>query len=304
MCVIFLGMMTLKQLMDRFPDEAACKQFLKERRWPDGVVKCPRCQNPKVGILNWKPFNWVCKNCGNTPYRFSVLVDTIFENTKYPLTVWFQVLWTMLNAKKGISALQIQRQIGCGAYKTAWYMCHRLRAALKDPDFQQLMGIVEVDEMYHGGKTQNMHRRKREELNLVGTKGKVPIIGAISRKGNIVCQMIENTDTATLDSFVRQTVNREKVELIATDEHSGYRLLGIGDLRLPHEFVRHSAGEYVHGVVHTNSIESFWSLFKRGVMGSYHKVSKKYLPLYLAEFQFRFNNRKNENIFELAIAGC
>jgi transposase-like protein len=297
-------MMTLKQLMDRFPDEAACKQFLKERRWPDGVVKCPRCQNPKVGILNWKPFNWVCKNCGNTPYRFSVLVDTIFENTKYPLTVWFQVLWTMLNAKKGISALQIQRQIGCGAYKTAWYMCHRLRAALKDPDFQQLMGIVEVDEMYHGGKTQNMHRRKREELNLVGTKGKVPIIGAISRKGNIVCQMIENTDTATLDSFVRQTVNREKVELIATDEHSGYRLLGIGDLRLPHEFVRHSAGEYVHGVVHTNSIESFWSLFKRGVMGSYHKVSKKYLPLYLAEFQFRFNNRKNENIFELAIAGC
>jgi transposase-like protein len=149
-----------------------------------------------------------------------------------------------------------------------------------------------------------MHRRKREELNLVGTKGKVPIIGAIARKGSIICQVIENTDTATLDSFVRKAVNREKVELIATDEHSGYRLLGVGDLRLPHEFVRHSAGEYVRGVVHTNSIESFWSLFKRGVMGSYHKVSKKYLPLYLAEFQFRFNNRKNENIFELAIAGC
>lgn len=300
-------MMTLKELMARFPDEGSCKEFLKNRRWPDGVVKCPRCGNSKVYTLKFKPFHWACGACCNKPrqpYRFSVTVNTIFENTKYPLTVWFQVLWTILNSKKGISALQIQRQIGCGAYKTAWYMCHRLRAALKDPDFQQLMGIVEVDEMYHGGKAQNMHRRKREELNLVGTKGKVPIIGAISRKGNIVCQMIENTDTATLDSFVRKTVNREKVELIATDEHSGYRLLGVGDLRFPHEFVRHSAGEYVRGIVHTNSIESFWSLFKRGVMGSYHKVSKKYLPLYLAEFQFRFNNRKNPDIFAKAIAGC
>jgi transposase-like protein len=297
-------MMTLKQLMATFPTNESCKEFLKTQRWPDGVVKCPRCGNPKVGRLNWKPFHWVCKLCGNTPYRFSVTVGTIFDNTKYPLKVWFEVLWQMLNSKKGVSALQIQRQIGCGAYKTAWYMCHRLRAALKDPDFQQLMGIVEVDEMYHGGKAQNMHKHRREALNLVGTKGKVAIIGAIARKGNVVCQMIEHTDTATLDTFVRKTVNREKLELIATDEHSGYRLLGVGDLRFPHEFIRHSAGEYVRGIVHTNSIESFWSLFKRGVMGSYHKVSKKYLPLYLAEFQFRFNNRNNPDIFRAAIAGC
>ena len=117
--------------------------------------------------------------------------------------------------------------------------------------------------------------------------------------------MIENTDTATLDSFVRKTVNREKLDLIATDEHSGYRLLGMGGdaFALPHQVVRHTSGEYVRGVVHTNSIESFWSLFKRGVMGSYHKVSKKYLPLYLAEFQFRFNNRNETDIFGKAIAG-
>ena len=185
----------------------------------------------------------------------------------------------MLTSKKGISALQIHRMLGYGAYETSWYMCMRLRAALKDPDFQQLMGIVEVDEMFHGGKAANMHAKDRKAAKLVGTKGKVAVIGAIARKGSVICQMIENTDTATLDSFVRMTVNREKVELIATDEHSGYRLLGLGGntLSYPHEFVRHSAGEYVRGVVHTNSIESFWSLFKRGVMGSYHKVSKKYI---------------------------
>ncbi len=294
--------------METFPDEDACKAFLARKRWPDGVT-CPRCQNPKVYTLKFKPWHWACGACCNKPrqpYRFSVTVGTIFDNTKYPLKVWFEVLWQMLNSKKGVSALQIQRQIGCGAYKTAWYMCHRLRASLRDPDFQQLMGIVEVDEMYHGGKAQNMHKSKREALKLVGTKGKIPVIGAIARKGNVVCQMIENTDTATLDSFVRKTVNREKLELIATDEHSGYRLLGLGgrDFGFPHEFVRHSAGEYVRGVVHTNSIESFWSLFKRGVMGSYHKVSKKYLPLYLAEFQFRFNNRNEADIFGKAIAGC
>jgi transposase-like protein len=132
------------------------------------------------------------------------------------------------------------------------------------------------------------------------------VIGAISRKGSVVCRMIENTDTATLDSFVRKVVNREKIQLIATDEHSGYRLLGMGgdEFGLPHGVVRHSSGEYVRGIVHTNSIESFWSLFKRGVMGSYHSVSKKYLPLYLAELQFRFNSRKEADIFGKAIAGC
>ena len=147
-------MMTLRQLMETFHDETACRQYLMDRRWPDGIVRCPRCGNDKVGKLNWKPFNWVCKLCGNTPYRFSVTVRTIFENTKYPLTIWFEVLWQMLNSKKGVSALQIHRQIGSGSYQTAWYMCHRLRAGMAEPEFQQLMGIVEVDETYVGGKRQ------------------------------------------------------------------------------------------------------------------------------------------------------
>jgi IS1 family transposase len=126
------------------------------------------------------------------------------------------------------------------------------------------------------------------------------VIGAIARKGNVVCQMIENTDTKTLDNFVRKTVD-SKVSLIATDEHSGYRLL---DKDYKHESVRHGKGQYVRGNVHTAHIDSFWSLLKRGVMGTYHRMSKDYLPLYLAEFSFRHNNRKNPDVFRDVLAGC
>jgi len=291
-------MMTLRELMVTFPTNESCKQFLVERRWQDGVVRCLKCGNPAVYKLNTRPFHWLCKPCKN--YRFSVISGTIFENTKYPLKTWFEVLWQMLNSKKGVSALQIQRQIGSGAYKTAWYMCMRLRAAMHDPDFRQLMGIVEVDETFIGGKDKNRHWDKKTHVRGGERSGKVGVIGAISRKGNVVCQIIENTDAITLNAFVRKAVS-ETVDLVATDEHSGYRFL---KEYFPHEAVSHGQGEYVRGEVHTNNLESFWSLFKRGVMGSFHHVSKKYLPLYLAEFQFRHNNRKNPDIFGEAIAGC
>ena len=134
---------------------------------------------------------------------------------------------------------------------------------MTDPDMKALLGDMEVDETYIGGKAHNRHGGKNKTPIGHGTAGKLPVIGAISRKGNVVCKMIENTHTKTLDQFVRRTVDKEKVDLIATDEHSGYRLLGEGPDGLPHEVIRHSAGEYVRGVVHTNSIESFWSLLKR-----------------------------------------
>ena len=292
--------MTLAELMTRFSTEEACKNYLKALRWPNGV-KCPRCDSEKVYELKARPFHWVCKNkdCGGkNGYRFSVITHTVFENTNYPLRTWFQVIYSMTQSKKGISALQIHRQIGSGDYRTAWYMCHRIRAAMKDNGFAKLMGEVEVDETYIGGKNKNRHWDKK--ISGRGTSGKIPVIGAISRKGNVVCQMIESADVETLDGFVRKTVSGD-VSLVATDEASGYK-----DLKpdLPHNFVTHSAHEYVRGNVHTANIDAFWSLLKRGIMGTYHKMGKQYLPLYLAEFQFRHNNRKNPDIFADVVAGC
>jgi hypothetical protein len=158
-----------------------------------------------------------------------------------------------------------------------------------------------VDETFIGGKERNRHRSKRKRLGTGGIgSGKVGVIGAIARKGNVVCQIIEDTNTNTLEGFVRKAVS-DKVDLVATDQYTGYR-------RLRHEFrhetVDHNKGEYVRGEVHTQNLDSFWSLLKRGVIGTFHNVSAKYLSLYLNEFQFRYNNRKNEDIFGAAIAGC
>ena len=243
-------------------------------------------------------FKWECPDCREGgAYRFSHLVGTIFENTKIDLLDWFKVINLMLTSKKGVSARQIHRYMGFGSYKTAWYMCHRIRAALTNKEFRKLMGIVEVDETYIGGKNKNRHWDKKQP----GTLGdKSIVIGAVSRKGNVVARVIENTDTRTLDGFVRQAVS-EKFSLIATAEHSGYRNLKD---TFEHGVVQHSSGRYVDGVVQTQTIDGFWSLLKRGIMGSFHKVSRKYLPLYVAEFEFRYNNRDNAMIFETAIAGC
>jgi transposase-like protein len=151
---------TLADLIKQFSDENACKTLLRDLRWPNGV-KCPRCgRSEKVYELKARPFHWACKNddCGKrNGYRFSVITKTIFENTNYKLSVWFQVIYLMSQSKKGISALQIHRQIGSGDYRTAWYMCQRVRSAIRDDGFPQLMGVVEVDEAYIGGKNANRH---------------------------------------------------------------------------------------------------------------------------------------------------
>lgn len=209
------------------------------------------------------------------------------------------MLYLMLQSKKGMSALQIQRTIGCKSYETAWYMCHRLRAAMQNGDFMKLAGEVEVDETYIGGKNRNRHADKRTPGT--GGAGKVAVIGAISRKGNVVAQVIENADTETLQGFVKEAVS-DKVSLVATDEHSGYRhLTGEG---FPHKSVNHTQGEYVRGTVHTQNIDGFWSLLKRGIIGSFHHVSKDYLPLYVNEFAFRHNFRKDPDMFDQVISSC
>ncbi len=290
----------MAQLKDRFSTEEACKKYLRDLRWPNGV-HCPRCNNEKVYDLKTRPFHWVCKNkdCGGkNGYRFSVITKTVFENTNYPLRTWFEVIYLMTQSKKGISALQIHRQIGSGDYRTAWYMCHRIRATMKDGEFAKLMGEVEVDETYIGGKDANRHWNKK--AHVTGGHDKMTVVGAIARKGNVVCKMIEEADKYTLDQFVRKSVS-EKVSLVSTDEWPGY-----GNLAkvFPHETVRHNKREYLRGNVHTNNLDPFWSLLKRGVKGTYHKMSREYLPLYLAEFSFRHNNRNNPDIFKAVVAGC
>ncbi len=294
--------LTLAQLMKQYGDEDSCKTLLRDMRWPNGV-ECPRCKSKKVYALASRPWHWVCKNkdCGGrNGYRFSVITKTIFENTNYPLRTWFQVIYLMTQSKKGISSLQVHRQIGSGDYRTAWYMCTRIRAAMKDGDFAKLLGQVEVDETYIGGSDKNRHWDKKKHMR--GGWDKTPVIGAISRKGNVVCKMIERADMPTMSRFVAETVSK-KVSLVATDEHAGYQYLDRWQ-GLPHQSIRHGQGEYARGEVHTNNIESFWSLLKRGIIGTYHNVSKKYLPLYLNEFQFRFNERNNPDIFYKVIAGC
>jgi transposase-like protein len=189
------------------------------------------------------------------------------------------------------------KQSGGSDYRTCWFMCHRLRAAMRNEEWP-LRGEVEVDETFIGGKDKNRHRNKKTHIRGGEMSDKTTVIGAIARKGNVVCKIIESTDTPTLDKFVRQTV-ANKVSLVATDEHSGYRFL---KPTLPHEVVTHGKDEYVRGRVHTNTIESFWWLLKRVVIGTYHQVSKDYLPLYLNEFSFRHNFRNADDPFAQLIS--
>jgi transposase-like protein len=293
--------MTIAQFEAQFPHEEACRDYLTRNRWPDGIVRCPRCGNEHVYAVD-KAHHWQCKQCAADGYRFSVLVGTIFENTNKPLRDWFRVMHMMLTSKKGISALQVMRVMGFGSYHTAHMMCNKIRIALGNTEFKQLVGYVEVDETFVGGKAKNKHKGKGGRGDFGGTGGtkKDIVVGAVQRKGNVIARVIDRVDAATLGGFVREVVSN-KVSLLSADEHGGYTRLGRD---YPLGVVHHARDEYVCGAIHTNTIEGFWSIFKRGIVGTFHKVSKKYLQLYVNEFEFRYNNRRNPDIFGDAIRAC
>src|SRR6185312_2027228 len=292
--------MSVAQFEKQFPNEDACRTYLQNNRWPNGFIRCPRCSNHQVSEVTNKPHHWQCRQCNADGYRFSHIAGTIFENTNKPLRDWFKVAHLMLASKKGMSALQIMRFMGFGSYKTAWLMCHKVRTALSEPE-EKLGGIVEVDETYVGGSDKNRHWDKRSHLRGRGNDGrKTPVVGAVKRKGNVVAKVVSTVSQITLENFINEAVSK-KVSLLCTDDYPAYKQVGKA---YTHGVVNHSAGQHVVGAIHTNTIEGFWSILKRGIMGSYHKVSRKYLPLYVAEFQFRYNNRSNSDIFGTAISGC
>lgn len=276
----FKAEMNLVKLIEQFGTDEKCRARLAKLRWPNGV-ECPRCAGKSISTLA----NRDQYDCNACRYQFSVTSGTIFHDSHLPLSKWFLAIYLMTESKKGMSALQMKRTLDI-AYQTAWHLCHRIRAAMRDANCELLRGVVEVDETYVGGKVRGMGR---------GYKGNKSIaIGAVQRGGKIRLQVIPFADRSTLHQFVKDNTAPD-TEAIYTDELPAY--VGIADADTRHETVNHSAEEWVHGDIHTNGIESVWSLLKRSIIGAYHKVSMKHLDAYLDELEHRFNNRKNEFIF-------
>jgi transposase-like protein len=287
--VNFKSEMNLLKLVSRFDNDEKCRMHLEELRWPDGV-RCVRCQSAKISRM-YKRNQFACESCG---YQFSVTAGTIFHDSHLPLRKWFIAILLICEAKKGISALQLKRTLGV-AYKTAWYLCHRIREAVKDADSSLLSGICEIDETFVGGKAKNMHKAERaRKIHGRGGADKAMVLGAIERGGKVRLDVAINRDRETLKAFIAAKL-ADETSAIMTDDFPAYD--GCGDSNTRHETVNHSAKEYVRGDVHTNTMENVWSLFKRSIIGSYHQISVKHLDRYLDELEFRFNNRNNPYLF-------
>jgi transposase-like protein len=272
--------MNLIKLVEEFSVGDKARQELERLRWPEGV-KCPRCESDKASPVKDRPQY----NCNACDYQFSVTSGTIFNDSHLPLWKWFLATYLMTESKKGMSACQMQRTLST-TYRTAWFLCHRIRAAMKEVNPAPLSGTVEVDETYVGGKRRHVGHGYRGN--------KIAVIGALERKGPVRMEVLKWVDREKLHQFIHKTTAPD-TKNIYTDEHVGYR--GIGDHDTTHDTVNHSAEEWVHGDVHTNGIESVWSLLKRSVVGTYHKVSVKHLDAYLDELEHRFNNRENKFLF-------
>lgn len=272
----------LVELIDRFHSEDACREYLEDLRWPNGMA-CMRCGSTSVSRISTRD-QLDCNSCRN---RFSITSGTIFHDTHLPLWKWFLAVYTICESKKGVSANQIKRELGV-AYKTAWYLNHRIRNAMAQAreDAPKLTGILEADETWVGGKTEGMRH---------GYKGnKALVIGVVQRGGDVILRVAEDRTRKTLHEFILSNTD-PKAKAIFTDDWPAYD--GLADADTKHETVNHSIDEYVRGEVHTNTVEGVWSLLKRSIVGAFHHVSIKHLDAYLDELEWRFSNRNNPFLF-------
>jgi transposase-like protein len=272
--------LNLVELTEQFGTDEKCRNALEQLHWKDGA-KCPRCESAATPIAN--RFQYDCDSCH---YQFSVTAGTIFHDSHLSLWKWFVATALLCEAKKGMSACQVQRTIGV-SYKTAWYLCHRIRTAMVETNKPKLDGQVEMDETYVGGQNRGRGRHRRLE-------NKEIVIGIRQRNGELRFFDPKDVKAKTLAKYIRENVS-EDAEVIFTDDYPSYpsAVKRAGMEPSKHKAINHSKRIYVIGNTHTNTIESAFSLFKRGVRGTWHHVSAKHLASYLEEMSFRFNNRKN-----------
>ena len=276
--------LTIHQFNEMFPDENVCLETVLNMVYADGIT-CRKCQEVTKHhrLNNRKAYS--CQFCGTQVYP---LAGTIFEKSSTPLKSWFYAMYLMASTRTGISAKQLERELGV-TYKTAWRMFKQIRSILnEDVDLGGL--LVEVDETYIGGKAKNMHKAKRERLGGRGTAGKQPVFGMVERKGKVITKVVPDVSRDSLLPNIREKVLPSSV--VYSDEHSSYDPLKA--MGYQHRRIHHGAKVYVVGDVHTNTIEGFWSLVKRGISGVNHAVSAKYLQGYFDSYGFRWNHRNDD----------
>lgn len=278
---------TLQQAIQYFSSEENCIAYLVDMRWPDGVVVCPGCRRKDVSWLA-KQKKWQCKS-KHSKRQFSVKVGTIFEDSPIGLDKWLMAAWMLANCKNGVSSYELARDLGV-TQKSAWFMLHRLRLAMAEPD-ERIggLGIVECDETFVGGKMKNVHKSKRLPMAYQGGGNKAIVMGMLERGGRVKAQVIQDRKRPEMDAVMSKNV--EPGSHIVTDELNTYGFLNTPYQR---EVINH-AMEYVNGHIHTNGIENFWTLLKRALGGTYVSVEPAHLDAYVVEQVYRYNNRKDTN---------
>ena len=317
--------MDLVSITKKFPTELSAIEFFEKARWKNKKV-CPYCKSAKIGRRN-KDYRFHCKKCKRS---FSVKTKSFLHNTRLPLKTWLYAFALITDAKKGISAKQIERNLGI-SYDTAWNMGMKIRKLMAAEPIKKMKGITEMDETFVGGKPRwgadpyAMSTKKRVDLDkrlkelkakgIVIEKGKskpkkpainvkrgrgtkkIPVVGIAQRDGDVVAMVMQSLTFKNLKKMVQEHVEKEK-SVVITDEYKGYNQL---DTVIEHIKIDHNKRLYSYKGVNTNTIESFWAIVKRGIMGQYHKVSLKYLPEYITEFVFKYNNRNEDDMFETLV---